>query len=134
MQSSDDAGTTWGTQEGCQSYFRAVEAISGGSSAGLANYPTGTRYQNVNQMPISYSQVSDAYSSYSGYLYLYDPARAAIKTHYHIMGTYVEVGTPDVVTNVMICGWWTQVALTAMKFYSSSGTISGTIKMYGLTK
>jgi hypothetical protein len=129
MQSSDDGGTTWGTQAGCQSYCRAYNAEAGGTPA-LETYGTGCRNQHTGQMPIPYNQSNAADASFCGYLYLYDPSRSTIYTNYHAAGSYLENG--NYLYSPFISGYWGTAAHNAIKFFADSGTFSGTIKMYGL--
>ena len=111
-------------------YFRAYNVLVGGQNVGYeggSDQAQGTGIQPISQVN---SMSSTATDNLDGELQLFNPASTVYAKLFY---SRTEVGEVGVSVDSYASGYVnTTTAIDDIKFYCSSGTFDGTIKMFGM--
>lgn len=101
------------------------------SASGSTAY-VGTQAVNDSHVPVGASMSSDSNSSFSFAMRIYDPTSTTVKKLITFEGTSLAT-SGTVIKNSFGSGTNNQItALTGIRFFPPSGTISGTFRLYGI--
>ena len=132
FQGSTDGGTSYGVTM-TTSFFRAGHTESD-SDAFLAYATSSDLAQSTSFQRLNLNQGNNADDSLGGFLNLFNPSSTTFVKHFISTTNHShDTGTPQTV-NPYIAGYFNSTsAINALKFQPSTGTFSGTIKMYGIS-
>jgi hypothetical protein len=110
--------------------FRAYHKEDG-SATGL-NYQTGQDVANDGSViPLTYTQGAAADESACGEVFIFNPSNTTYVKHFYARMSYETTNTEEYDT--FTAGYFnTTSAIDNFQFSPSSGTFSGTIKLYGV--
>ena len=115
--------------------FLGQNTAYGADSGGSLTYHTGfDKAQSTDYQAISQADCDDAEHCYNGELFLFNPSNTTYVTNFYSRSssTYAD-GSGDTNYDVFVSGYFnTTAAITAIDFKQSSGTITGTISLYGV--
>ena len=126
---SSNAGSSYGiTKTG--PWFRARHT-EGGASGDLAYDSSYDSAQTTDAQNLTYSTGGDADQCYSGILHFFNPSSPTYVKNWYVNGN--NAMADDTSQNIFVAGYLnTTTAIDAVKFYFSSGNITGTVTMYGI--
>jgi len=131
FQGSTDGGTSYGVTM-TTTFFRAGHTESD-SDAFLAYAASSDLNQSTSFQRLKLNQGNNSDDSLGGFLNLFNPSSTTFMKHFISTTNHShDTGTPQTV-NPYIAGYFNSTsAINALKFQPSTGTFSGTIKMYGV--
>ena len=126
---STNGGSSYGVTV-TNTNFSALHFESGSSSS--LDYQTGSdQAQSTSNISLHRNLGDDAEHNGVGTLFIYNPSSTTFVKHY--IGTLNTSGASDFSANDFVAGYFnTTSSVDAFKFLPDSGTISGTIKLYGI--
>jgi len=129
FQASTNGGSSYGVTV-TNTNFSALHFESGSSSS--LDYQTGSdQAQSTSNISLHRNLGDDAEHNGVGTLFIYNPSSTTFVKHY--IGTLNTSGASDFSANDFVAGYFnTTSSVDAFKFLPDSGTISGTIKLYGI--
>ena len=131
---STDGGSSYGVTK-TTTFFRAKHNES--DSEASLDYQTGyDRAQSTSFQWLSLGANNDADGHLAGELYIFAPSSTTYVKHFY--GRTSEMGHADpspYAYDSWYDGYWnTTTAINAIQFSQTAGTMTGTIKLYGISK
>jgi hypothetical protein len=129
FQASTNGGSSYGVTV-TNTNFSTIH-FENDSSPSLAYQASQDQAQSTSNISLHRNLGDDADHNGVGTLFIYNPSSTTFVKHY--IGTLNTSGASDFSANDFVAGYFnTTSAVDAFKFLPDSGTISGTIKLYGI--